>query len=141
MNKHRFHVLLLSAFLLALTVGCDDGTSPPQDSTPQKIAEITDVQLTILKSNPPQLSITAKGNTSSSGWSKPELKPFVYVAPPQDGIYDFDFVAVPPSGGSATVITPVEATYILNPLPETLKGVRMHSAQNNKEAMLEANKE
>ncbi|KPJ93033.1 MAG: hypothetical protein AMJ55_08860 [Gammaproteobacteria bacterium SG8_15] len=101
------------------------------------MAEITDVQLTLSKSNPPQLDIAVKGNVTSSGWTKPELTPFVYVTPPQDGIYDYDFQAVPPAGPAATVITPIEAGYSLNPLPDNLKGVRIHASQNKMEAMLE----
>ena len=132
-----FNLLAIIVLSVSLT-SCDDGTQPPpQESTHQKIPEVTDVQLSVLESDPLQLNITAKGNVSSSGWTKPELVPFVYVAPPQDGIYDFDFNAVPPSGASATVITPIETTYRLSPLPDTLKGVRIYAVQNKKEAMIE----
>jgi hypothetical protein len=139
MFNHRVFNLVMTMFLMALLTSCNKGTppSPSEKPTPQKIAEVTDVKLAILKSNPPQLSISAKGNVSSSGWTNPELTPFEYVQPPPDGIYDFTFQAVPPTGPAATVMTPVEATYTLNPIPNTLKGVRIHAAQNSKEAMLE----
>ena len=139
MTKDTCYKILAFIVLSISLISCNDGTQPPPpESSPQKIAEVTGVKLSVLESDPLQLNITAKGNVSSSGWTKPELVPFVYVAPPQDGIYDFDFNAVPPSGPSATVITPIEATYRLSPLPDTLKGVRIHAAQNKKEAMLES---
>jgi len=123
--------------LLVGIVSCSDGTTPPKEPTPEKIAEVTDIQLSVIESDPIQLNITAKGNVSSSGWTKPELVPFVYVAPPQDSIYDFDLLAVPPAEASAPVVTPIEVTQRLNPLPSELKGVRIHAAQNNMVAMLE----
>jgi hypothetical protein len=137
MIDNRMMKLAQAVLLIILVSGCEKGGAPPV-AEPQKILEITAVQLAILKSDPPQLNINAKGNTSSSGWTNPELKPFVYVAPPQDGIYDFDFVATPPAEGSATVITPIEVTHTLSPLPGELKGVRIHATQNKMEAMLPA---
>ena len=135
MLNHRVFNLVIAMFLVVSLMSCKDDTP---SSTSQLISEVTDVKLALLKSNPPQLSITARGNASTPGWTKPELKPFVYVAPPQDGIYDFNFEAVPPTGPVPAVMTPIEATYILNPLPSTLKGVRIHATNNTREAMLEA---
>jgi len=57
--------------------------------------------------------------------------PFQYLAPPQDGIYNYEFMAVPPIEASATVITAIEVEYILDPMPEDLLGVRIHEEQNN----------
>ena len=136
MNKSEIIQLLFVLILLVVAVSCNKETETPQESSPQKIAEVTDVQLSVLESDPLQLNISAKGNVTSSGWTKPELVPFVYVAPPQDGIYDFDFVAAPPADVSAPVITPIEVTHRLNPLPTALKGVRIHATQNNMVAML-----
>ena len=134
-EKNPLSIVLSVTFILV--TGCDGDSPPSQEFQTEKIAEITDVQLALLKSNPPQLDIVAKGNVTSSGWTSPELVPYVYVMPPQDGIYDYDFQAIPPAGPAATVITPIEARYTLNPLPANLKGVRIHALQNNMEAMLE----
>lgn len=62
-----------------------------------KLLEVNKVNLTILKSNPPQLSMTVFGSAPTLGWSNAQLSPYLYLLPPKDGIYDFDFVACPPS--------------------------------------------
>jgi hypothetical protein len=141
MLKDGFVKLLSYVSLVSfatLVSSCNDATTPPGELAPENITEVIDIQLAVLESDPLQLNITAKGNVSSSGWTNPELVPFVYVVPPQDGIYDFDFLAIPPEEVSAPVITPIEVTHRLNPLPSNLKGVRIHATQNNKVAMLDA---
>lgn len=139
MFNFRVILSISTIMFIAIISACNeqDTVTPTEQPAAKLIAEITDVQLAVSESKPLQLTITAEGNTSSADWSNPELVPFVYVAPPQDGIYDFDFNAVPPEGNSATVITPIKATYQLNPLPDTLKGVRIHAQQNSKEAILD----
>ncbi|MDH4276248.1 MAG: hypothetical protein OEW08_14540 [Gammaproteobacteria bacterium] len=139
MLNHGALKLFIATLLMVSFTSCKKPESPPpptEQSSARLISEVTEVSLAMLKTNPPQLSITAKGNVSSAAWTKPQLKPFVYIAPPQDGIYDFNFEAVPPQGPAAAVMSPVETTYTLNPMPDTLKGVRIHATQNKKEAML-----
>ena len=136
MNNYKILQVIIPALLLILITACNGNDTPQDSGTPEKIMEVTGIELELLKSNPPQLNIVAKGNTSSAGWSKAKISPFVYITPPPDGIYDFDFLAVPPSGPSATVITPVKAAYNLNPLPDNLKGVRIHAKQNKQVEML-----
>jgi len=104
---------------------------------PETILSVSDVHLKILKSNPPQLSISAFGSVPTSGWSNAELVPFMYIDPPLDGIYDFTFMAIRPTDVAAQVITKIEAGYVVNPLSDTLKGVRVHAKENNIVAMLE----
>ena len=72
----------------------------------EKILEVLEVELAILESFPPQLQITARGMVPTAGWTNPRLEPFIFIQPPPDGIYEFDFVADPPSGVAAQVITP-----------------------------------
>ena len=107
---------------------------------PEAILSVSEVQLKILKSKPPQLSISAIGKVATPGWSNAELVPFRYIDPPRDGIYDFTFMAIRPTDITPQVITTVEAEYVINPLSDTLKGVRIHAKENNIVAMLETRK-
>ena len=140
MVKNKFLNLFIFVCLASLLLSCnDDSTIVPNDSKPINIAEVTSVQLVVLKTNPPQLEIVAKGNTSSAGWTKPVLEQFVYITQPPDGIYDFNFRAVAPAEASGSVITPIKVTHRLSPLPKELKGVRIHAANNNVVSMLGEN--
>lgn len=101
-----------------------------------KLLKVNNVDLTLLKSNPPQLSITVFGSAPTTGWTNSHLIPYVYIMPPADGIYDFDFVGTPPSGPAGEMISPAVANYIWPEFPRGLKGVRVHASMNAEEEML-----
>ena len=103
----------------------------------EKILEITEVRLAVLESFPPQLQISASGTVPTAGWSDPQLKPHIHIQAPPDGIYGFDFVADPPEGVAAQVISAIEVTDVWENLPEGVKGVRIHASQNSKTALLD----
>lgn len=108
--------------------------------TKKKILEVRKVKLSILESLPLQLNITAFGTVPTSGWEDAELIPYVYIQPPPDGIYDYDFVAQPPAQPVPQVITPIVANK-LQLLPDRLegvgfKGVRIHASLNSQVALL-----
>ena len=71
------------------------------------------------------LTIIAKGDVSTSGWSNPQLIPYNYFAPPRDGIYDYSFAATPPDGIVLQVITPIDISQTI-PLGSDVRGVRIH---------------
>ena len=123
MNKYPMYATwlnrLLLAILLAIIAGCDVTV---EDTHSKIILEISDVRLSILESQPPQLVITVAGNVSTPGWAAATLVPVEYVSPPEDGIYEFSFYATPPVKPEAPDITPIEVTHRLNPLPDNLKG-------------------
>src|ERR1041385_8030445 len=98
--------------------------------TKEPIYQVDDVTITYIKKSPPEYRIDAAGLTSTSGWSKPELMPVVYVQPPPDGIYEYQFVADPPSGISTQVLTPISADKVLDKMPKGFCGVRLHAATN-----------
>ena len=106
----------------------------------EKIVQVDSVSVTYIKKNPPQLKIEAHGKASSMGWTKPTLSPHVYIQPPPDGIYDYDFVAIPPTGIVPQVLTPISAELVLTEIPKGMKGVRVHAKTNSKEAKLEGQK-
>lgn len=102
-----------------------------------KILKVTDVNLSIEKINPPNLVINASGLVSSGGWTNGRLIPFVYIVPPADGIYEFDFVAETPTGMVIQMITPiVSEPFVWEDYPQDLKGVRIYASTNSVEKRL-----
>jgi hypothetical protein len=102
--------------------------------TEEKILEVQDVSVFFDK-NTSVLIIKTSGIVTSSGWKNPRLVPHSFDQLPPDGIYDFDFVAEPPSDISLPVVMPIEANLRLESMRDNLKGVRIH-AQNSKESLL-----
>ncbi len=103
----------------------------------KKVNRVENVTLKIMKSNPPILHIEANGEVVSSDWTDPELV-LVPRRPPEpvDGIYEFEFVAQPPTGVSQPVILPIDADYSWHDFPRDLLGVRVIAETNSKEAHL-----
>jgi len=100
------------------------------------VYSVESVKLSVIKTLPPSLAITAHGTARTPGYTDPELVEIIYITPPADGIYDYDFVAVPPGGIVTQVLTPIDASTERRPLPPELKGVRVRSATNSVVAML-----
>jgi len=131
-----FQILAIGIMHLLLFACNGSGNGTP-DSELQHVYQVTAIRLNVLESLPLQLNIQAEGNTRTGGWSNPQLIPYIYVAPPADGIYEFDFKAQAPGGVVTQAITPINASYIMDPLPDNLKGVKIYAEKNNKVAMLE----
>ncbi|MNQ83988.1 hypothetical protein [Pedobacter ghigonis] len=95
----------------------------------EKVLSVISSTLEILKDDPSILIINAYGTVSTGGWSKGKLSPYVYIVPPPDGIYEFDFVADKPTGIAIEVITPIRSKpYLLANFPSGLKGVKIYSS-------------
>jgi hypothetical protein len=101
-----------------------------------KIFRVDTVALHILKTNPPILVIQATGTVGSTGWKNGKLIPFIYVRPPADGIYEFDFVADQPTGLTLPVLLPITAEGQWENFPPNLKGIKVYSSSNNSVGML-----
>lgn len=98
----------------------------------KKVIEVTKVTLEIQKTNPPTLVINASGKVNTGGWTNGQLIPFVYIVPPQDGIYEFDFVADEPNGISTQVISNIDtAPFSWNDFPNDLNGVKVYASSNS----------
>ena len=107
-----------------------------------RIYSVDCIDLTLQKSNPPNLQILCMGRVTTSGWSNPRLEPFIYVTPPKDGIQEFDAVATPPDAGTVVlnVLTPVTAETTIPGIDIAnfwgpgwpLKGIRCHTTSNSK---------
>lgn len=98
------------------------------------ILQVDEVELYLIKTNPAKLHISAKGTTTSMNWENAEL--LLSKALPVDGIYEFEFRATPP-GIIRPVLSPIEAEYLFDVLPEDLIGVRIISQTNSIETPLE----
>lgn len=104
----------------------------------EKVGKVLKVELTIEKILPPNLVIAAIGEMYSGGWSNPRLEPYVYITPPVDGIYEFDFVVDVPSGPTTEPVEEVKAEFVWEAFPEDhLKGVRVYAQKNDITAMLQ----
>ncbi|WP_222869593.1 hypothetical protein ROLI_033520 [Roseobacter fucihabitans] len=110
-----------------------------------RIYSVDAIDLTLKKRNPHSLLISCTGRVTSSGWSDIHLSPFVYVAPPADGILDCDLVGTAPGPGEIVipVLTKVAAHLVVDDVDnywgkdQPVEGVRVHASQNTKVATLE----
>jgi hypothetical protein len=99
--------------------------APPR-SGPQLVLRVDSAEILVLESYPPQFRLRARGKVSTAGWTSAQLRQRRMVRPPPDGLFDFDFIASPPTDAAAQAVTPIEATTWLS-LPPTARGVRVHS--------------
>lgn len=102
-----------------------------------RVTEVVSVEIrSITIENDGRVVVVAKGLVPTSGWTSPQLDPWVYIAPPADGIYDFDFTARPPAPGAIVlqVISTLEASFVILDVPEGFAGVRVHGKNNAVEA-------
>jgi hypothetical protein len=95
----------------------------------KKILTVTEVSLTINEKTK-TLKIEATGEVNSSGWTNPKLAAYIYVKPPSDGIYEYDFIADEPTGPASDVITKIKAEDSGLDFPSGLKGVKVYSSCN-----------
>jgi len=82
----------------------------------KKIYSVDNIGLALNKSNPPLLVITADGTANTGGWSGFILRPlWNRTNPPVNGVYEFSFEGVPPTGIVTQVLTPTGPVfYTLN---------------------------
>lgn len=74
--------------------------------------------------------VIATGQVPTRGWDNPVLVAHVYIQPPADGIYDYTFLATPPSGPVQQVLSRIEVKETVAG-PEGFQGVRIHSATDS----------
>lgn len=96
----------------------------------KKILSVSTVDLHGSAKPNPKLIISTSGSVPTLGWSEPELSAHIYVTPPQDGIYGFDFLAKPPTEIGGTQVAPI-STSLQTPWLKTMKGVRVYTSSND----------
>src|SRR5436305_4533531 len=99
------------------------------------VEEVHAEALLTIPENPLAISVSARGWVPTSGWSNPELGPWMYITPPPDGILDLDFVATAPTGIVLQVFTRIAVTQSF-PVPSWVTGVRVHGATNEIESKI-----
>ena len=97
------------------------------------IYKLNSIDLAVIKTNPPKLQINALGMVRTSGWKNPTLKPRVYIQEPPDGIWEFDFVADPPTGIALQIVSPIGCSYLYEGDFSKWNGVRIISETNSVE--------
>jgi hypothetical protein len=105
-------------------------------ATSEPVYQVDSVELSTIKTEPPQLQIVAHGTVRTGGYTNGTLIEIVYIQPPEDGIWEYDFVADPPSGPSTDALTPIQAETIRSSIPDGLKGIRVRGETNSAEALL-----
>jgi|GEM_PF-4829033 len=97
------------------------------------------VDVDVAESHPPQYAIRACGRVTTSGWGPAWLRPIPTKKPPKDGVYEFEFVAIPPSGIALQVISPIATpTQLWRPADGgEVKGIRVIASTNEKTAKVE----
>lgn len=94
-----------------------------------KILKVDRVSLAMARSNPALLLISAIGTTPTLGWRNGQLLPCTYIAPPQDGIWDMDFVGESPEIG-LTQLDENFPAYLSIVKPSWCTGVRIRASLN-----------
>lgn len=89
------------------------------------LTEITDIG--VLDGAPPGLTISVAGVVGAPGWRAPRLVPRHHDRPPGDGLHEFDFLALPPARAETQHPVPITAEGMLFPLPDWVRGVRIHA--------------
>ena len=97
----------------------------------KKVAEVSEIHIEIDKADPTNLTVHAKGNVDSKGWTNAQLMPYTYFSPPQDGVYAFDFLGEAPDNARTSTATDITATpFIWNNFPSDLTGIKINSSSN-----------
>lgn len=98
---------------------------------PEKVYQVDELTLTIIKTLPPILQIQAAGLSRSGGYTNPRLDQYVYTHFPADGIWDFDFMADAPTGTVIMALQEITAQpFEWRDFPKELKGIRVHAGSN-----------
>jgi hypothetical protein len=125
-------IKLVSACVAALVIACNgkkpDGDAPkePDVSEAKNVPTVLNVKC-VIQSAQRQLIVTAEGEVPTGGWTSPVLKRRVHVTPPADSIWEYDFVATPPSGMATQVMTPISAEDTWPDYPaQQIVGVRIY---------------
>ncbi|MEZ5534582.1 MAG: hypothetical protein R3F02_03060 [Thiolinea sp.] len=81
--------------------------------------------------------ISAQATVTSSGWSKLQLMPFVYVRQPDDGVQDYGLVAQQPEGVTMPVMSSLSGDMTIL-RAGWMKGIRVHTDQNALQLMFDS---
>lgn len=127
---NRTTIAALTALPLLVCNCAALAVEPAPPGVERELAEVRGVELRVLQSSPPRLSIIVRGVAPTPGYTKLRLRPFQYIQAPPDGVYDYSLVGTPPTGIVPAVTAPVRLTETL-PYSSNLKGVRVHAQSSS----------
>lgn len=104
----------------------DEGSEAKETETLEHVPTIVKIEYAVQQSSPPNLLITAYGRVPTGGWKQVQLLRRIYVTPPADGIWEYDLLALRPSGQVIQVQTPVRAKNVWKDYDRSIKGVRVY---------------
>jgi hypothetical protein len=138
MTRRSRMLVRITMALPCLTVALLSGDLfAQQKPAPVLVHEVTSVNLSFEKSNPPNALVQAKGKVTTGGHTNPRLVQVLYVMAPVDGIQDLLFVVDPPTGDIVTQVVAEVETPILRiwQVPAWLKGIRVRAQTNQMETL------
>ena len=97
------------------------------------VPRIKAVDVKMLQTNPPGLSVSVVGEVPTGGYQNVRLVRVTFPKPPLDGIQEYRFVATPPAGQAIQALTEVSATDTWNNFRNDapwIKGIRVHGIGN-----------
>jgi len=103
-----------------------DETSALESEALGHVPVIVKVEYAIQTSLPPNLLVTAYGKVPTAGWSKVQLLRRIYVTPPSDGIWEYDLLALHPTGPVPQVESYVRASNTWKDFDQSVKGIRIY---------------
>jgi hypothetical protein len=122
MGKSPSFILVAAAAALVVSSGA---AQAKPIAAGKLVMRVNSASVMMVKKGGP-VRLCARGTVPTGGWTHPTLTPRVYVQAPPDGIWDFDFKAVPPAGIVPQMLTQVRGQLVWNGYYKGLKGVRVY---------------
>lgn len=104
--------------------GADAAEEKPQPM--KRVPEVLDVQVSFTRTRPAGMVVRVKGEVPTGGWTDAQLLRRIYLKTPEDGMWEYDLIARPPSGIATQVITPVTAVDTWLGFHNAVRGVRVY---------------
>ena len=126
--------LMAAAFTIGVTAtiataGAQEKKDPPKSVKKEDKGDIlkTIKEVTVSRStDKKELVVSATAEVPTAGWTDARLTRREYVTPPQDGIYEYDFTALKPTGAVAQVVSEIKATDKWANPPADVKGIKVY---------------
>jgi hypothetical protein len=96
-----------------------------------KIRFVKDIRIVKQDDEPDLLAIKAKGIAELKKLIAPVLVPRNYDNPPEDGIYELDFVLDNTGDEYTDVELEVDVVFRVKTMPDWVKGVKINAAENS----------
>jgi hypothetical protein len=129
----KLFLICFCSFMAMHSASIAQVTDKYSSSREKKIMNVTRMEFEVVKNHGEELVVWAYGETNTAGWTNAMLKPKFSVDKRKTGVYEFDFVALPPAPGKNTlqVVSPVKGEYVFKTIPNDFKTAVVYSENNN----------